>query len=278
MGEVYSSAALIVAWLGESGTDDSMIARVINMAASSDTVIPESFKEDEMVKNSFRNLLRRSWFDRVWVVQEVALAKHAVYLVGRHWCEPFHLCRLWNALFISAKDEDLEFFINGSRILAHNRVQEFVNRELPAFAADLAAMDEFTTTEASKKMSTTPNIEHKPPVTEQVLARQIKPAILSTWAKEAYRLSGSPNGAEELIRAQLYAHLLRRILRSMVLTFRATVEHDYLYGILSMTGGLRYPRLLAPDCKQPPRTKGSYEVRWYLKPFLRFETIRKRLP
>jgi hypothetical protein len=139
---------------------------------------------------------------------------------------------------------------------AHFFVKVYVDQEILALIANLVARNDFSTTESSEGKDTNSDTELELPLTEQIIAQRNRPTILNTWTKEANRLSESPCDADELVRTQIYAHLLRDIMGSMSNRLCATVEHDYLYGFLSMTGGLQCPRVLSPDCKHLPRTTG----------------------
>lgn len=91
MGEIFSCAHRVIFWLG-------------NLDADSDLALP-FLKDKEMwtsqgvkrkltldkldaqtweVKQSLEKLLRRPWFYRVWVVQEVARARSAVFACGKY--------------------------------------------------------------------------------------------------------------------------------------------------------------------------------------------------
>ena len=88
MGEIYQKALAVIAWLRQSDNSTEPALRVVKHLAS----IPEGeyFQrriDDEHLDDphlrSFVSLLRRAWFTRIGVVQEVALAKDIVILWGR---------------------------------------------------------------------------------------------------------------------------------------------------------------------------------------------------
>jgi hypothetical protein len=292
MGNIYGSAALVLAWLGESGTDDSMIARLVGIAnylwyfeaggtvESSAIPVLESSINDGLIKDTFESLLERSWFERIWVVQEVALAKHAIFLIGSHWCIVAALCDLWSAICTSPENHHARSLITGTRIEMLGRVRYRIAREFPAFLTDLTVKAESTNTtttvSSSEDETTTFDKNCRSSMIEEVLAQRTRPTTLSRWVQEAQERSEGSRDAEELVRTRLYAYILRSLVINTPTALHATVEHDHLYGLLSMTGGLRYPRALAPDCKYFPclvlqrRALNSHT--------LRLETVLKCLP
>ena len=76
MGDIYKSAKQVIVWLGEAA-DDSHI--VFNQ-----------FKDDSMKRKfplevrrkAWLALLKRPWFYRTWVIQEIALSRRAVIMCG----------------------------------------------------------------------------------------------------------------------------------------------------------------------------------------------------
>jgi hypothetical protein len=102
MGHIYSNAIRVVIWLGE-GSEESKEAMLVLATMSkygfldgtdlleADAVLPgdsdfneveEYVKKHTNVLQSIRELLDRPWFQRMWVVQELVLAKTALMLCG----------------------------------------------------------------------------------------------------------------------------------------------------------------------------------------------------
>ncbi|MCJ1398988.1 hypothetical protein MMC11_002190 [Xylographa trunciseda] len=95
MGLIYKSAACVLAWLGEA-SDDSDIALETMLALSKDTPFNRStilFAPSQNTHawelqisrrfKALKKLMHRSWWRRIWCVQEIALCKEAVIVCGR---------------------------------------------------------------------------------------------------------------------------------------------------------------------------------------------------
>jgi len=74
MDRVYSEATTVCVRLKEARDDDrlalSFLSRVVNDRLARDNRTPQDWA-------AFSNLMKRDWFSRRWVVQEIALAKRA---------------------------------------------------------------------------------------------------------------------------------------------------------------------------------------------------------
>jgi hypothetical protein len=76
MGRIFQNATRVLIYLGEPTEDsETAIKCVVN---------PEGLTEQDE-RLALKNLLGRPWFNRVWVLQEVALSKAAVVLCGSMW-------------------------------------------------------------------------------------------------------------------------------------------------------------------------------------------------
>ena len=85
MDRIYRSASRVVVWLGLESDDCSQaLGELLGLAANVhlSTLYPSSLDETTSRLRPLLRLLRRPWFSRVWVVQEVALAKEAVVQLG----------------------------------------------------------------------------------------------------------------------------------------------------------------------------------------------------
>ena len=101
MGDIYTTAVSVLVWLGKSDAATEKALDVISHLASvprecygrlrshhiSD---PESYPElgipwiPREYWEAFAALMQRRWFDRAWVVQEVALSRYLAVLCGPH--------------------------------------------------------------------------------------------------------------------------------------------------------------------------------------------------
>lgn len=81
MGEIYSNAHFVVSWLGP-GTAETRCA--IEAIAKYETAPEESGKSDVLAQNRHHiaSLLKRSYFERMWIVQEFVLAREVFMVCG----------------------------------------------------------------------------------------------------------------------------------------------------------------------------------------------------
>ncbi|KAF5595330.1 heterokaryon incompatibility het-6 [Fusarium pseudocircinatum] len=109
MGDIYKSARQVVVWLGDAADDSHLVFQHIN-----DEDIPDSFHGNSSPSQDKRRawsaLIKRPWFFRTWVIQEIALAKRAVMMCGEEET-------LWRNVEISYKPD----FSNGAKGLSTSR-------------------------------------------------------------------------------------------------------------------------------------------------------------
>ena len=83
MAEVYSLATSVCVWLGEASDDSNLalnfITRIVNLD-DFDRLVADRRTPEEWAALS--SLMRRTWFSRRWVVQEIALAARATLYCG----------------------------------------------------------------------------------------------------------------------------------------------------------------------------------------------------
>ncbi|RYP28112.1 hypothetical protein DL767_007369 [Monosporascus sp. MG133] len=79
MAEIYCKANRVVVWLGEAGADDHHTLKAIPGAAG-DQFTKSSGNETS--REAVLALLKRPWFRRIWVLQEVAAARHLRIICG----------------------------------------------------------------------------------------------------------------------------------------------------------------------------------------------------
>ncbi|KAH8667498.1 heterokaryon incompatibility protein-domain-containing protein, partial [Tricladium varicosporioides] len=75
MAKIYSNAHRVIVWLGEMADDIDGALENICLAANREYI-------EHSKKKIILNLLQRSWFQRIWVLQEVAAARHVVIMCG----------------------------------------------------------------------------------------------------------------------------------------------------------------------------------------------------
>ncbi|KAF1832563.1 HET-domain-containing protein [Decorospora gaudefroyi] len=90
MPEIYANAWNVIAWLGveDLSKDDidravDLIPNILNLTTL-DAVLQDKKVDDEMLRCwvAFGNLLQRPWFERRWVIQEVACARRLSVRIG----------------------------------------------------------------------------------------------------------------------------------------------------------------------------------------------------
>ena len=83
MADVYSKATSVCVWLGEASPDSNLalnfISRIVNLD-DFDRLVADRRTPQEWAALS--SLMRRTWFSRRWVVQEIALAARATLYCG----------------------------------------------------------------------------------------------------------------------------------------------------------------------------------------------------
>jgi hypothetical protein len=122
MTEIYSNAQRVLVWLGPAADGSERVFDDLepleNQLANIDRLLPKtdyiaaglpSF--DDPIWSSVTNFLGRPWFRRLWVIQEVALAKGIVLVCGRKSLDFDVLARFCigttSAGIVMANDADL---------------------------------------------------------------------------------------------------------------------------------------------------------------------------
>lgn len=88
MADVYSTAESVCVWLGEASPDSNLalnfISRIVNLD-DFDRLVADRRTPQEWAALS--SLMRRTWFSRRWVVQEIALAARATLYCGNAYVD-----------------------------------------------------------------------------------------------------------------------------------------------------------------------------------------------
>ncbi|KAK1757781.1 hypothetical protein QBC47DRAFT_165152 [Echria macrotheca] len=89
MAEIYCKASRVVVWLGEVGdTDDHHTLQAVCIAGIEPAISSGSSPSRETVVA----LLNRPWFRRIWVLQEVAAARHIRIMCGSTEVDGYAFC------------------------------------------------------------------------------------------------------------------------------------------------------------------------------------------
>ncbi|KAH8730409.1 heterokaryon incompatibility protein-domain-containing protein, partial [Phaeosphaeriaceae sp. PMI808] len=78
MVEIYAKASRVVVWLGEAEGDGDRALEVIRLTGEK-SARPSDTKE---LQQAIQKLLQRPWFQRIWVLQEMAAARHVSIMCG----------------------------------------------------------------------------------------------------------------------------------------------------------------------------------------------------
>jgi len=93
MQRIYQQAGRVAIYLGEEAEDSQLVPLLIRAESGRASQVEDLAEQDSFLlmdraKRAFEILLRRPWFTRVWVIQEVALAAAPDVLCGS-WVIPF---------------------------------------------------------------------------------------------------------------------------------------------------------------------------------------------
>ncbi|KIN07745.1 hypothetical protein OIDMADRAFT_174671 [Oidiodendron maius Zn] len=112
MHDIYSFAERVVAWLG-GNYDESQIAMSAISGLAEDLLSETALMifQDERIIRPLLNLLKRPWWSRVWIVQEVALAKRITVMCGS---ATFDWEKFRSLVDISFKQPDMELDVRKS--------------------------------------------------------------------------------------------------------------------------------------------------------------------
>ncbi|KAI1019241.1 hypothetical protein LB503_009165 [Fusarium chuoi] len=115
MAEVYCKARQVIVWLGEATSDSEDAMQKIHAVAEG-RVTPDT--QDNLIPKSITALLKRPWFRRVWVLQEVAAAQHVLLICGASQIDGYAFC-LGLAPYMDASEgfefvSSVEYLIRGS--------------------------------------------------------------------------------------------------------------------------------------------------------------------
>ncbi|KAA8632196.1 hypothetical protein SMACR_12771 [Sordaria macrospora] len=107
MAKIYAKASRVIVWLGEEAAGSDQALEEIRIAAKRDQAPEEIRIAAELSTRGLDNkagiltLLQRPWFQRIWVLQEVAAARHILIKCGFAEIDGFAFCSGLNALNLS---------------------------------------------------------------------------------------------------------------------------------------------------------------------------------
>ncbi|KAM0355594.1 hypothetical protein ACHAP4_007576 [Fusarium culmorum] len=83
MGDIYKSAKQVIVWLGDAADDSHLVFDHLNDDDIADS-FPNYPDQPEEKRKAWNALVKRPWFFRTWVIQELALARRAVIMCGEN--------------------------------------------------------------------------------------------------------------------------------------------------------------------------------------------------
>ncbi|KAF2002327.1 HET-domain-containing protein [Amniculicola lignicola CBS 123094] len=87
MAKIYGKAYRVVVWLGEEADHSPRAFEAIRSRGSMVELL-----DDETIKLAVLALLRRSWFRRIWILQEVAAARRIEIICGEADVDGYRFC------------------------------------------------------------------------------------------------------------------------------------------------------------------------------------------
>ncbi|KAI3317667.1 heterokaryon incompatibility protein-domain-containing protein [Xylariaceae sp. AK1471] len=98
MAKIYANANRVVVWLGEAAANSDQALEDIRIAAAKR---PTKSSASETNQQAILTLLQRSWFQRIWVLQEVAAARYVLIKCGYTDIDGYVFCSGISALELS---------------------------------------------------------------------------------------------------------------------------------------------------------------------------------
>ncbi|KAL8307078.1 hypothetical protein RB593_005799 [Gaeumannomyces tritici] len=111
MAEIYAKASRVIVWLGEASDNGHQALEAIRMAAQkqhTNSAEPNhqatlaqdlmNSSNNEANQQAILRLLQRPWFQRIWVLQEVAAARHVLIKCGSTEIDGYAFCSGISAL------------------------------------------------------------------------------------------------------------------------------------------------------------------------------------
>ncbi|KAB8207040.1 heterokaryon incompatibility protein-domain-containing protein [Aspergillus parasiticus] len=106
MPDIFRSATRVYAWIGEEGDGSSEVIETLKQIAKQrlEPTMPSSNRYQDIPPlgrifwNNLGKLLERKWFRRIWIVQEIVLARDIMVLCGKEsvpwsqFCDMIRLC------------------------------------------------------------------------------------------------------------------------------------------------------------------------------------------
>ncbi|KAF1960420.1 HET-domain-containing protein, partial [Byssothecium circinans] len=89
MAKIYGQADRVVVWLGEAADDSDLALEEIHVAGGK---MSTNSSKSERIRQAVLALLQRPWFRRIWILQEVAAARHVLIMCGSKKIDGYVFC------------------------------------------------------------------------------------------------------------------------------------------------------------------------------------------
>ncbi|OCK84868.1 hypothetical protein K432DRAFT_85503, partial [Lepidopterella palustris CBS 459.81] len=135
MAEIYAKAHRVVVWLGEAEDDSDRALEAIRLAGESSA----RSSNTELTRQAILRLLKRPWFRRIWVLQEMAAARHVLIMCGSTEIDGHAFCLGLD--FVGTAIEDITtqvtFLIRGAVFRSRN-----ISRKQGRLSLDICSLSE----------------------------------------------------------------------------------------------------------------------------------------
>lgn len=87
MKKIFNQSRKVYVWLGEASSGTPKLFEVAKNITPGDDSLKKNLKQllsQKKLKDALEDLLQRPWFQRVWVIPEVALSRYTVVMCGIH--------------------------------------------------------------------------------------------------------------------------------------------------------------------------------------------------
>ncbi|KAH7082696.1 heterokaryon incompatibility protein-domain-containing protein [Paraphoma chrysanthemicola] len=89
MAKIYGQANRVVVWLGEAADNSDLALEEIRVAGYKKST---KSLDSERIQQAVLALLQRPWFRRIWILQEVAAARHILIMCGSKKIDGYAFC------------------------------------------------------------------------------------------------------------------------------------------------------------------------------------------
>ncbi|KUJ13497.1 HET-domain-containing protein [Mollisia scopiformis] len=144
MAKIYAQASCVVVWLGECADNSDQALEEIRVAAGGKKSSNQS--NLTMIHKAVSSLLQRPWFRRIWVLQEVAAARHVLITCGSAETDGYAFCSGVSLLDFYNNDLDLQSLVRSVIYL----IREAIFRPGYATSESGELVDMYHTREATK--------------------------------------------------------------------------------------------------------------------------------